>query len=39
MVGDSLQTDIKFGNNSDIDTLLVLSGNTKLNRVIEVLNN
>lgn len=28
MVGDNLKTDIKFGNNCLIDTLVVLSGNT-----------
>ncbi len=28
MVGDNLKTDIKFGNNCQIDTLVVLSGNT-----------
>jgi HAD superfamily hydrolase (TIGR01450 family) len=30
MIGDSLKTDIKFGNSCGIDTLLVLSGNTDL---------
>lgn len=28
MIGDSLKTDILFGNNNNIDTLLVLSGIT-----------
>ena len=28
MVGDNLKTDIMFGNNCQIDTLVVLSGNT-----------
>jgi ribonucleotide monophosphatase NagD (HAD superfamily) len=28
MVGDNLKTDIRFGNICDIDTVLVLSGNT-----------
>lgn len=30
MVGDNLETDIKFGKNNQIDTLLVLSGCTSL---------
>jgi ribonucleotide monophosphatase NagD (HAD superfamily) len=30
MIGDNLKTDIKFGNNCGIDTLVVLSGNTSL---------
>jgi ribonucleotide monophosphatase NagD (HAD superfamily) len=29
MVGDNLQTDIMFGQNSGVDTLLVLSGCTQ----------
>ena len=28
MIGDNLKTDIKFGNSCNIDTLVVLSGNT-----------
>ena len=28
MIGDGLSTDIKFGNNCGIDTLVVLTGNT-----------
>ena len=30
MIGDNLLTDIKFGNNCGIDTVVVLSGNTHL---------
>jgi len=32
MIGDTLETDIKFGNNCGIDTLLVLSGNSNLDK-------
>ena len=39
MIGDSLLTDIKFGNNCGIDTLLVLSGNTTEAKAKEVLIN
>lgn len=38
MVGDSLFTDIKFGNNCNIDTLLVLSGNTQEDEALEMMN-
>ncbi|TNV76813.1 hypothetical protein FGO68_gene11959 [Halteria grandinella] len=34
MVGDNLQTDIKFGNNCGIDTLVVLSGNASLKQAL-----
>ena len=34
MVGDNLKTDIKFGNNCGVDTLVVLSGNTNLEQAI-----
>ena len=36
MIGDTLITDIKFGNNSRIDTLLVLSGNMSAKRAIDL---
>jgi ribonucleotide monophosphatase NagD (HAD superfamily) len=36
MVGDSLQTDILFGNNCGIDTHLVLSGCTNLTRAKQI---
>ena len=39
MVGDNLETDIKFGSNCGIDTLLVLSGCTSEQKALEVLNN
>ena len=32
MIGDTLETDIKFGNNCGIDTLLVLSGNSNMEK-------
>ena len=32
MVGDTPGTDIKFGNNSKIDTILTLSGNTTVKK-------
>ena len=32
MIGDSLETDILFGNNCGIDTLLVTSGNIDLEK-------
>jgi len=35
MVGDNLKTDIKFGNNCSIDTLIVLSGNTNLEMALQ----
>jgi phosphoglycolate phosphatase len=38
MVGDNLKTDIKFGNNCGIDTLVVLSGNTNLEMALEAAN-
>ena len=37
MVGDNLKTDIKFGNNCNIDTLIVLSGNTNLDMAKEAI--
>lgn len=37
MIGDSLITDIRFGNNCGIDTLVVLSGNTTEKKITEVL--
>jgi ribonucleotide monophosphatase NagD (HAD superfamily) len=36
MVGDYLRTDILFGNNCNIDTLLVLSGNTSEEEIRKV---
>jgi len=36
MVGDNLLTDILFGNNCGIDTLLVLSGNTSVKKAKEI---
>jgi len=38
MVGDNLKTDIKFGNNCMIDTLVVLSGNTDIKAALEAKN-
>jgi ribonucleotide monophosphatase NagD (HAD superfamily) len=38
MVGDNLKTDIKFGNNCQIDTLVVLSGNTDLSGALDAKN-
>lgn len=36
MVGDNLLTDILFGNNCGIDTLVVLSGNTSVRKAKEI---
>jgi HAD superfamily hydrolase (TIGR01450 family) len=36
MIGDNLLTDILFGNNCGIDTLVVLSGNTSENKAKEI---
>jgi len=37
MVGDSLATDIKFGNTCAIDTWLVLSGVTTHKKAVQVM--
>ena len=39
MIGDTLKTDIMFGNNSGIDTLVVLSGNTTVPELEHVYTN
>lgn len=39
MIGDNLQTDIKFANNSGIDSVLVLTGVTKSEYILEKLGN
>jgi ribonucleotide monophosphatase NagD (HAD superfamily) len=38
MVGDTLYTDIMFGNKCNIDTLIVLTGNTSMEKMEEVNN-
>ena len=38
MIGDNLSTDIKMGNNTKIDTLLVLSGNTTIKKAEALMN-
>lgn len=37
MIGDNLESDIMFGNNCGIDTLLVLSGSTSEAKAKEVI--
>ena len=39
MIGDNLETDIKFGNINSIDSLLVLSGCTPLSRINQIVKN
>jgi len=34
MIGDNLMTDILFGNNAQIDTLLVLTGISKREEIV-----
>jgi len=37
MTGDNLETDIKFGSNNSIDSLLVLTGCTRLEKAVQAL--
>lgn len=37
MIGDNLESDIKFGNTCGIDTLLVLSGSTSEEKAKDVM--
>ena len=39
MIGDTLKTDILFGNNSGIDSLVVLTGNTTLSELEHIFSN